>query len=1115
MQSLNIFATVYGPLTTFRCHFSLLLCWLLVSANSWAVSLEPSLQDIAELQTQLTKSAQLSEQEVSRAADQLILARRQLIALQARRSDVESYRVEAATYTQRSASLQNDIQVFLDTPAIEATPAVTESALSARAAELESTVRELRHALFRARDSEFWLNDRAQVIAQEFAIAAEQFSTTKSQSLGADAEWQRSMNAEAASTAARVNNFFNLVQAHVAFESIDLLQRELSTLAPRQTLASLESRALQIRLDKADKELDLQWRLLTRRRIAHVRAQLAKLTDDTETNPTIIKNNSVLVQARLQLLEQELPLLQRTSAAAQSIINTHRVRQVLTQITDTGTVSESLATMIRTLRDELPDTAALKNELKLLQRRQRALQVNQILWEGRLAETRGINQFFTASSSVSGQGLPKDTLEQQVALVNVANRLSDQMTTLQAALLEARTRASDVRSALEGSVLWLRTNESAGLHWVAYGYSALQWMLSVETWRGVVSAILPAMQYKAVPLTLAGLCIIALVASRRRLKILINRTATEVGNVGEDSYWTTPLALLLSLIMALPIPLIILSLYWIVSDVFVVSGSVVPALNTSLLATAGVLLVLLLFKSLSRKDGVLSRHFAWNEHSVKQLNRHLNWFVWVYALGTTAYTFAINSGRLDLRFSMGASAFLLVSLAMSGLFYACFQPNRGVAFAISESKINSAFTRLGIWTLIVLPTIVGLLPFIGFFDTAVEMQHQAFRTGTLMMSIVVLIGFVTREFMVAHRRMSLRKAKAKRATQEAERSAQEDIPNSGDATPDLSFAWDDDYKHTAHEAQQLFKLLGIVLFLIGAWNVWKPLFPVLDVFNDIVLWQASSVSGASSVYETVTLGTLLFAVTVILIGVMGSRNLRGVLELLVFERLKLDQGTRYAINAIASYTLLGTTFLIAVAQLGVDWSKLQWFVAALGVGLGFGLQEIVANFICGLIILFERPVRVGDIVTIGGVSGTVSNIQIRATTITDFDNRDVVLPNKSIITEDVTNWTLHDSVTRILLSIGVAYGSDIEQVRELLVQCIENTDNVLDTPEPTVFFMNHGASSLDFEIRAFVATPAHRLPVTHALNSAVNGRLAANGIEIPFPQRVVHMAPTSSQPVEL
>jgi potassium efflux system protein len=202
---------------------------------------------------------------------------------------------------------------------------------------------------------------------------------------------------------------------------------------------------------------------------------------------------------------------------------------------------------------------------------------------------------------------------------------------------------------------------------------------------------------------------------------------------------------------------------------------------------------------------------------------------------------------------------------------------------------------------------------------------------------------------------------------------------------------------------------------------------------------------------------------------------------------------------------------VGFGQLGLDWSKLQWIVAALGVGLGFGLQEIVANFVSGIIILFERPVRVGDTVTIGTLSGTVSNIKIRATTITDFDNREVLLPNKSIITENVTNWTLNDAVTRLVLSIGVAYGSDVEMVRKILFDVLSEHPDVLKTPPPTVFFMAHGDSSLNFELRLFVEAPVKRLPVTHDVNAAINAELNRHGIEIPFPQRDVHIKEAKPQ----
>ena len=240
-------------------------------------------------------------------------------------------------------------------------------------------------------------------------------------------------------------------------------------------------------------------------------------------------------------------------------------------------------------------------------------------------------------------------------------------------------------------------------------------------------------------------------------------------------------------------------------------------------------------------------------------------------------------------------------------------------------------------------------------------------------------------------------------------------------------------------------------------------------------------------------------------GVVAARNIRGVIEIGFFERFAMDNGARYAIVTILGYVLIGTGVVVGFSLLGIDWSKLQWIVAALGVGLGFGLQEIVANFVSGIIILFERPIRVGDLVTIGDQSGTVTNIAIRATTLTDFDNREVLLPNKSIITENVTNWTLNDAITRVVIKIGVAYGSDVDKVRDLLMQVLTDKEDILTQPAPQVFFLEHGDSSLNFEARVFVERTEHRLPMTHAINTGFNRILAQHNISIPFPQRDLHI----------
>ncbi|MEQ8763691.1 MAG: mechanosensitive ion channel [Planctomycetota bacterium] len=169
------------------------------------------------------------------------------------------------------------------------------------------------------------------------------------------------------------------------------------------------------------------------------------------------------------------------------------------------------------------------------------------------------------------------------------------------------------------------------------------------------------------------------------------------------------------------------------------------------------------------------------------------------------------------------------------------------------------------------------------------------------------------------------------------------------------------------------------------------------------------------------------------------------------------------------------------------------------------MQEIVSNFISGLILLFERPIRIGDLVTVGDVTGNVQRINIRSTTIQNFDRQQVIVPNRSLITQDVTNWTLSDKMSRLTVKIGVAYGSSIDLVRSLLFEIAKKEQKVLEDPEPQVFFMSHGDSSLDFELRVFLADSGDRLVMLDRLNSEINRALEEHGIEIPFPQRDIHI----------
>lgn len=1078
--------------------------FLLLSLDAWAQ--DPTDEEFAALESRIDSLPTLSDAQRTQLSDSLQQARRQMLGLQERRQQIRNYQTIAQDYETRSTQLQQQIQSQIGDgeESVEELPS-TESELQSVTTELEARIRQLSQDLFESREIESSLSRRSAQIASEMSQAAEQINAVAETRIKSDLAQTQPLDRETVAVFSDVQTFVESLRSHIALESIQLFQVELNTLAPRQTLSSLQSRLLETQLDTMLEGFDRHWQALSELRLQQARDFLDSLTDVTTGRPLADTRVMNLLESRQGLLEQELPLVRRISQVSRSLLDIYQIRLLLARVTTTGAITDELSATVRELREELPEREALDSELSQLQERIQELRVQQIVWESELRDNRNRDDFVTVTPQVSNETGLDQLLQEQTSLLTVANRLVDRMITLEAALIEVRSRTSQVQSTFDGSVLWLRTNDVIGLSWVRYGYQSIRWLLDPDTWRGVEVPVREAIERKSFLLSLFIAGIAGLLALRPRLKRSLNHDAQRVGNVGVDDYWNTPQAVFYTLLLALPLPMLFLLAAWTIGDVFVFSGSILPALTSALLA-AGISLLLVLFcKTLCRPDGVFLAHFGWPEKPVIRFRRHLVWFNVVLAVCTAAYAFAITSGRTDLRYSLGMTSLLLASVAISALLNVMFHPSRGVVYEREHPKERSSLTRLTLICLILLPMLIGLLPLSGYFDTASAIQERLFETLLLLLAVVVVVGVLLREFFVAHRRMALRKARARRSALEAERSLQESTPASGDATPDLTLEWDADYSRASEEARQLFNLAGVLLFLIGVWTVWNPMFPILDNLNDVVMWQSVASVEGSPVTEPVTLGKLLFALAILMLGIIGSRNLRSILELLFFERLKMDTGTRYAVNAIASYTLLGGTLLYAIAQLGVDWSRLQWIVAALGVGLGFGLQEIVANFISGLIILFERPVRVGDTVTIGGVSGTVSNIQIRATTVTDFENREVVLPNKSIITEEVTNWTRHDAVTRVLLVFNVALDSDIDQVRQLMEQCVQATDDVLDFPEPTVFLVNHAEYALQFEIRVFVATPAYRLPVAHELNASINRKLKEHEVQIPYPQRVVHL----------
>lgn len=274
-----------------------------------------------------------------------------------------------------------------------------------------------------------------------------------------------------------------------------------------------------------------------------------------------------------------------------------------------------------------------------------------------------------------------------------------------------------------------------------------------------------------------------------------------------------------------------------------------------------------------------------------------------------------------------------------------------------------------------------------------------------------------------------------------------------------------------------------------------------------------SVGSLTIVPARIALALTIFALLLFLSGWFKAR-----LTSRWLDKMPLERGARETMVTLSGYVGVALAILVALGVAGMEFSNLAIIAGALSVGIGFGLQNIVNNFVSGLILLFERPVRTGDWVVVGETEGYVKKISIRSTEIQTFDRAEVIVPNSDLISQQVTNYMLHDARGRVRIPVGVAYGSDVYKVRELLLKACSDHPLVISdgsAPMPKVLFRAFGESSLDFELRCYILNIDSRLDVISDLNFAINDLFREHDIEIPFPQRDVHIISEKKAPAPL
>ena len=873
---------------------------------------------------------------------------------------------------------------------------------------------------------------------------------------------------------------------------------------------------------------------------------------------------TVLYQSRYELLNARVQALQKQIAAIQDVINQKNLAQTQSQVEQVqqsqsavknpfiqkeldlnAQLSQYLLEQTAKTNTLTQDELRMRNVLDNLTQTQRTIDEQISALQGTLVLSRIIQQQKQKlPTNLNIQGLSKQIADLRVKIFDITqkrNELYDidayiskieqdenksftpaEKTQLTNLLTERRKVGSDlikslnnqlnlaisleltqqqitqisdqIQSKLDQQSFWVKSNNPINLDW----FKKLPMSLKAQ-FDGIGKKIGFPTNFDNLPYLLTYVFILFVIGGlifkfKESIKQRLSVINGEINKLRSDSQWHTPLALFYTALLSLSGTLWFLAACQLLGFFFVKNPQEFWEWSLSM---AGYWWFFSFVLAILRPNGILVRHFGFAKESAASLQDVTKRIIVsvVLLLNTSIFSNVMDTGLAnDVLGEINTIVALLFCIVI-------IAPR----FVRTEKSLSSSTTDQRDRTLLkimrvllqLVPVILIALIALGYYYTALNLITHIINTYIAWVVWSLVRHTIYRGVTVASRRLAYRRLQEKR------QQKQQDL-NDGSPSDDVVVITEQEEGLALNEVRsQLLRFADLfiwtALFAIF-YYVWSDLVTVVSYLRDITLWQQTSTTEAGVVTETISLFNLIVALIIVVITYILVRNIQGILEVLIFSRVKLSQGTPYTITTLLTYIFVAVGGAWAFSTLGMSWSKLQWLFAALSVGLGFGMQEIFANFVSGIILLFERPIRVGDTVTINGVTGTVAKIRIRAITMIDPDRKEVIVPNKSFVTGQVINWALSNTVTRLVISVGVAYGSDLELVKRLLLQAANEQPSVLKDPEPRALFLTFGASTLDHELRVYVGQVSERNDTLDALNRRVNELFAENNIDIAFNQ---------------
>ena len=896
------------------------------------------------------------------------------------------------------------------------------------------------------------------------------------------------------------------------------IDTESELLPIQEELLANEEKQLQKQLDQVSEEL-------ARRRERVVLEYQAKLQGILQQSDESLKPYGEVLSKRiaewLKLAGKSLEVRREAEASKnRKQLWSDRYNNLSTRLDnkesdEVGNVNSLVGLMLRRQKNELPNARSLKTQLREYQ--EQMVKAETLIIEIDDFDTRieALDQgdetpesFISAlimgpSAAISTDQLP--TFKRLVALekeINAGFR-SDASTYFDSLFDIASLKGEMIalvrryNTFIDQHVLWIRSSEPINLPEFQYVSPGLRWLIDRDHWRAVLVTLVNDFRAHPVMWILATALIIALqlnVPSIRRSSL---KTCQKAGRTTETRFRSTLEVIGLCLLIAAPLPLILAGLGWrllansqpqtfcyAISYGFLVSGRYFYALEV--------------IRQIMRADGLCEKLFSWDSGTTKLVRGNVRWLI---DFGIPLiFVAAIYSNYAEEHWenTIGRFAFFLLMISVAIFLALVLRPRTGLLRNYISNKQGGWIDRLRyVWfgASVLTPIILIFLSGAGYHFTSQRLAMLLYTTIITATGLVIVYAALARWSMLGRRQLIMTQAKQRLL------DAQKREPGESSGLPPTA-PEKSDFADFNAQTLRLISSGTVVAGLVCLLYIWRDILPAVNVLSSVDLWTVKDGDGGVSV---VTLANLLAAIPIVAMTFVAARNLPGLLEIALLQHLPIENAVRYAISTLSRYAILMLGVAFTFNSLGVRWGSIQWLIAALGVGLGFGLQEIFANLVSGIILLFEQPIRVNDVITLDSVTGTVSKIRMRATTIVNWDRQELIIPNKDLITGRLLNWTLSDSTNRMMLTVGIAYGSDPEHACQLLSDICKSHPNVLTDPGPTAYFEEFADSTLNLNVRFFLAKLDQRLETRHQLLSLINSKFLQEHIEIAFPQRDLHI----------